>query len=389
LSVSRKVSSAMTHSVIRSATKTVTKTLYLPSTPLNVLVSSALAIHTLKNDSNQQVAELWLIDQKNTDNNPYFNALRNWQHSPFQNIGLFSAGTSHTSTEKKQSKRKSRKQTFLTLTKELQRFTPNQVAVGSDRRVEFQFVMQALGKKQQSTLGIYLDDGLYSYVGRPYHCVKDGVNALLKKIAYGFWWQEPKTIGASDWINQAWLFSPEHAFAPLQSKALHRLLPEWFTCSEMIELSALVANQLNYDTADLPGFDVVMLIPHPNNIKKIPGYKSRIKNLVMRLSQDGKKVAVKYHPRSTEKDFLQLKNHGAVDVIPAQLAFEFCLPLFSQDCLVVGDVGTALLSCKWLRPDLNVVAVLDESDSFKKRFISLSTLMDIKVTKKIEDVIQC
>ncbi|GAB6070835.1 hypothetical protein JCM30760_19320 [Thiomicrorhabdus hydrogeniphila] len=372
-----------------SVSNTVIKTLYLPSTPLNILVSSALAVHNLKNNSNHQLAEIWLIDQKNTDNNPYFKALKGWKNSPFQYVSIFSAGSGDTSTNKKQTKRESRKQNFLTLTKELQRFTPNQVAVGSDRRVEFQFVMQTLVKKRHSVLGIYLDDGLYSYVGRPYHFIKDGVNALLKKIAYGFWWQEPKTVGASAWIDQAWLFSPEHAFAALQSKRLYTLLPDWFTCSEMLELSALVAQQLDYDTAGLSNVNVVMLIPHPNNIKKMPGYEARIQTLVKHLSGNGKKVAVKYHPRSSKDDFLSLKEHGAVDVIPAQLAFEFCLPLFSQDCLVVGDVGTALLSCKWLRPDLTVVAVLDESDPFQKKFISLSKMMGINVTNQIEDVIQC
>lgn len=361
----------------------ITKTLYMPSTPLNVLVSSALAAQKSKQQPQAETAELWLIDQKNTVDNPYAVALKNWQTSPFEKVQVFSG------KPQGQTKLALRNQLFNELEAELVRFKPNSVAVGSDRRVEFQFVMHLLNKAHAKVSGVYLDDGLYSYAGRPYHFIKDGVNSLLKKLAYGFWWREPKTVGASSWIDQTWLFAPGQAVELLKEKRVNQLLPEWFTTPEILALSHLVAQELKYDTTNLAHLDVVMLIPHPNNIKKMPGYEKRIQKIVKTLSEQGKRLGVKYHPRTEAKDALQLESSGAQEIITAQMAFEFCLPLFNEECQVIGDVGTALLTCKWLRPDLKVTAILDENDLFQQRFISLTQSMDINVANQLEDIVKC
>ena len=354
------------------------KTLYLPSTPLNVLVSCAVAVHQQAISQNNEQAQLWLIDQKNSENNPYFNALQQWQNSPFEEVYLFSA------EQKGQSKLQHRREIFAELLQAVKDLRPTQVAVGSDRRVEFQYVMQSLKQIKQPAKGLYLDDGLYSYAGRPQHVIKDGINTLLKKIAYGWWWQEPKTVGASNWINQAWLFAPNKAVQQLQGKDLVSLEQDWFKDEKIVELSHLVAKQLQFDVSGLIALDVMILIPHPNNIKKIPGYKKRIQQLVHQLKKQEKKVGIKYHPRTEANDFLGLLDFGASVVVPSQLAFEFCLPLFSKNCQIVGDIGTALLSCKWLRPELKVCAVLDENESFQEKYITLTQSMGIRVTNQIE-----
>lgn len=358
------------------------KTLYLPSTPLNVLVSCAVAVHKQGLQETRELAELWLIDQKNITGNAYFEALKGLRNGPFQQVKIFSG------KGKGVQKLTQRKQSFSEIVDGIEGFQPTQVAVGSDRRIEFQYAMHLLQQNKQPATGLYLDDGLYSYVGRPYHVVKDGINTIIKKLVYGFWWQEPKTVGASNWIDQAWLFAPQHAVGLLRSKKTTILQPNWFQDAVVMELSQLVAQQLNYDVVGLHELDVMMLIPHPNNIKKMPGYEKRIQKIVATLHQQGKKVGVKYHPRTPVEDALQLKTHGATEIIPAQLAFEFCLPLFAKDCLVVGDVGTALLTSKWLRPDLTVFAILDEKDGFQKRFISMSRSMNINVTNQIEDIVE-
>ena len=355
------------------------KTLYLPSTPLNVLVCCAVAVHKQSFSNHSEQAQLWLIDQKNSENNPYFQALQHWGNSPFEVVHLFSA------EKKGQSKLNHRREVFAQLLQAVRAFMPTQVAVGSDRRVEFQYVMQFLKQIKQLAKGLYLDDGLYSYAGRPHHVIKDGANALLKKIAYGCWWQEPKTVGASSWINQAWLFAPNKAVPQLQGKDLVSLKQDWFTDEKIVELSHLVAKQLQFDVSGLIALDVMILIPHPNNIKKIPGYKKRIQQLVQQLQKQEKKVGIKYHPRTEDNDFLRLLDSGASVIVPSQLAFEFCLPLFSKNCQIVGDIGTALLSCRWLRPELKVCAVLDENESFQQKYITLSQSMGIRVTNQIED----
>ncbi|WEJ62128.1 polysialyltransferase family glycosyltransferase [Thiomicrorhabdus lithotrophica] len=359
------------------------KTLYMPSTPLNILVSSALAIHKGKQNSGEEIAQVWLIDQKNIDNNPYVSALKKWSGSPFEKVKIFSG------SNKEQNKLKQRRKVFKELKAGLSSFSPNEVAVGSDRRVEFQYVMHLLSSTKVQVSGLYLDDGLYSYAGRIHHFIKDGINALLKKIAYGLWWREPKSVGASSWIDQAWLFAPHQSIEVLKEKQSKQLLPEWFIAPEILDLSYLVAQELKYDVTNLAELDIVILLPHPNNIKKMQGYEKRIQSLVKALSEQGKYIGVKYHPRTNSEDPLHLTSAGAKEVLPSLMAFEFCLPLFNKKCQVVGDIGTALFTCKWLRPDLKVTAVLDENDAFQQRFISISHSMGINVTNQYEAIVKC
>ncbi|MDG6779023.1 hypothetical protein QCB44_09920 [Thiomicrorhabdus sp. zzn3] len=354
------------------------KGLYLPSTPLNVLVSAALALNTRQAHGENQQAELWLIDQRNQENNPYFNALQQWSQSPFSGVRLFGTG------DGVQSKWKVRRQLFVKLDKALENYDPDFVAVGSDRRIEFQYVMHRLHQRAKQPTGVYMDDGLYSYAGRPSVWWKDLVNAGLKKMVYGSWWEEPSTVGASSLIDQAWLFRPHSAVAALKAKACFELPGAWFTQDAMLELSRRVAEEMGFDLGLLAGLDDVILIAHPHNIEKMPGYRERMADLVQRLVQQGQRVGIKYHPRSGSEDVLHLLGAGAEVVIPSQLAFEFCLPAFTSQGRIIGDVGTALFTGRWLRPDMDVIAWLNPQDAFQKRFVDLSRNMGVTVLERIE-----
>lgn len=356
--------------------------LYMPSTPLNILVSCAIALQQKKLEAEKVHQQLWLIDQRlDKQNNPYFKALMSWNNSPFESIRLFGSGSGG------RSKIAHRRHVLEEMGSLLNTTHIDEVLVGSDRRVEFQYVMNLLtATKKQTTKGVYIDDGLYSYSGRKQHKLKDSVNAILKKCFYGAWWQEPSTVGASSWIEKAWLFKPEKAYKSLQAKQLYQLDTLWFEEQALVELSSLLAKELKFDLSELTEIDLMVLIPHPNNIKKMSSYKTNISRLIKVFASKGLKVGVKYHPRTQGEDPLNLIRQGANCLVPSMFAFEFCLPILPGNCTLVGDVGTALLSARWLRPNLNVIAVLNPLDTFQKRFIEVSELMGVKVVDDFEEI---
>ena len=353
------------------------KILYMPSTPLNVLVSAALA--NARRESDQ--AELWLIDQKQLGDNPYLHALQNWPQSPFKQIKVLPGKA------KGRAKLAERNTNFDEIDQGLKLFQPDVIAVGSDRRIEFQYAMHQLTKHQPAAQGWYLDDGLYSYAGRPYHPIKDGVNNLIKKFSYGLWWQEPKTVGASHWINQAWLFQPQQTVKLIKHKTMHKLESNWFSAPEVQTLSQAVTSQFDLRAEDLSQIDYVIIVPHPNNQLKMRDYASRIIHFVLKLSAQGKHIAVKYHPRQTGEDdlgFLKIRN---VKIISSALAFEFVLPLLSSGAKVIGDVGTVLLTTKWLRTELAPIALLNSEDSFQQRFLPMLVNNGITVEASVENIL--
>lgn len=345
------------------------KVLYLPSTPLNVLVCAAVA--NARKDFEQ--AEVWLIDQKTVEENVYLQALQTWQNSPFDKVFALSGAA------KGKAKIAQRKTNFAWLAEQLERLQPEIIAVGSDRRVEFQFAMNFMRQKGKPAEGWYLDDGLYSYAGRPHHWLKDGINSLAKKLTYGSWWQEPKTVGASNWINQAWLYQPQQAHKLLKNKRLQKLETELFAADGLQEFGQLVTKQFGFDGGQLADIDVMLIISHPNNQLKMQKYAERVQKFVQQLTEQGKKVAIKYHPRQPGKDDLNLLIADSVVLIPAELAFEFILPFLPAGAQIIGDVGTVLLTAKWLREDLKPIAILNERDEFQKRFVDLIQSFDVEV----------
>jgi len=284
--------------------------------------------------------------------------LQNWPRSPFTEVDILT-GSAKGWVEKRQQ----RKAVFERLSNLVQMVNFDAVAVGSDRRIEFQYVMQLCRKKQKAsqTKGWYLDDGLYSYAGRPHHWLKDGLNGLLKKLSYGFWWQEPKTVGASAWIDTVWLFDPCNANIQLKNKHAEKLDVSWFKHRRITEYSQKLFSLfgINDDlTEKLVDVDVCLLVPHPNNIEKMSGYAGRIDSLKKYVADKNLKLAVKYHPRTEGVDPLNLVQDSQALLVPANLAFEFFLTQLNQKTKLIGDVGTSLLTAKWLRPDLIGVAVI-------------------------------
>lgn len=333
----------------------------MPSTPLNVLVAVAHATAF----SEEQISQIVLIDQKKMDSNVYYQALKDWQNTPFKRVELTLGQAEGLA------KLMERKLNFAKLAGLATQFQPNVVAVGSDRRVEFQYVMHLCRLNSFNVEGWYLDDGLYSYAGRPYKWFKDAINSTLKKMSYGLWWKEPKTVGASSWIDQAWLFQPGHAVAELQAKQCREIDPKWFASDQVKELSKAILSDYQVNDSVLQALQsvvVFLLIPHPNNIKKMKGYESRIFKFLAFLKQQGIPIAVKYHPRTPQADPLKLVKEYNALLLPNGLAFEFILPFLKWQSHVVGDVGTALLTAQWLRPDLQITAVLSENDEFQRAF---------------------
>lgn len=349
--------------------------LYMPSTPLNVLVCAALANARRETD----VAELWLIDQKKLGDNLYVQALNAWQETPFKHIKILPG------LAKGRAKLQERHDNFTRIQQGLNAFHPDVIAVGSDRRIEFQFAMHKVKKQANNVQGWYLDDGLYSYAGRPHHLIKDGINALLKKLSYGFWWQEPKTIGASNWIHQAWLFQPQQAVSAIQKKQMHKLDSTLFAAPEVQSFSQCVLEVFDYNGSALKNLNVIMIFPHPNDMARMKGYGERVTNFVKQLIHWGYKVGIKYHPRQQEHDVLALAELGEVEIIPANLAFEFVLPFLTPDTYVIADVCTVLMTAKWLRDDINSVGVLDENDAYQQTFVNVLNKLEIPLYKSFND----
>ena len=94
------------------------------------------------------------------------------------------------------------------------------------------------------------------------------------------------------------------------------------------------------------------MLAHSGNFKHISDYGLQIRSLVEQLVLDSRKLAVSYHPREKQDDWLNLVSLGASLIphaVPAELIY-----LFNRHNLraVYGDIGTSLITARWLLPDV-------------------------------------
>jgi hypothetical protein len=339
--------------------------LFLASTPFNMLTSAMVAFELPAGDE----AYLGLIDQPEIER-PFVSVLNEWQESPFRQIRLLSQQA------KGRGKRLKRQSAFKQIAQLIDQVKPNTLYTGNDRRIEFQFAMQHSRKTNVTSIGVYLDDGTYSYVGRETHWLKDKIfDNLIKKLSYGLWWQQPSTIGASSWISQAILAFPESAVPALQAKQT-RHLPENLQRAEFKQLALLSLSGFNGAVDDLADIGALVLLPHESVATK----QTKDKLSYWLVNQDAK-IAFKHHPRTPLIDTQGDKEAWLIPQralqVPAGIPMEVLLPLLQVSCRLAGDVSTALLTAKWLRPELEVTAFAAANTSI--HWLDLLKLLNINV----------
>ncbi|MBL4798642.1 MAG: hypothetical protein JKY50_14585 [Oleispira sp.] len=348
---------------------------YLVSTPLHLFLSSAIA---LQHSDKKNI--LIFIDQAEVEDNFYLQQINLWESSPFEEVHIFPGRIKGLLK-----KRSSRQKTFKQLAQLIAEFKPTDIHIGNDRRIEFQYCMHR-SQQYGGAKGHYIDEGTYTYIGREQsQSFQDAiVDNWVKKLVYGMWWKNPITIGGSDWISSIYVAFPKLIHPLLKQKEVVAIDPEWLESPSLNEFSKqlLSAKGMNSDTVS--AVDVLIALPHESIIAQNQMYKSSILNLIIQLKEKNKNVAVKYHPRDSQVDALNLQEAGC-QLIPSQVNFEALLLIFPKNRTIIGDFSSVLLNARWLRPDLKVIAALENKASISKLFSSLYSSLEIDMVN-VEDI---
>lgn len=338
---------------------------YFASTILHLYAASVIAA-----DRPDEQAHLIFIDQPEGVEFPLLDIVQRWQQSPFESVQLF-----HGRFKGLTNKLRQRKHLFAQLESVIQHLRPENIFVGNDRRIEFQFCMYIATSIGCRPIGHYMDEGTYTYLGREASSAIGDmfIDNLAKKLSYGFWWKNPPTIGGSEWISTVHAAFPSHIHPLLKHKQNMPLNAAGFSSSAIQELSRLQMEWYGFDYAGLTNLDALFTLPHESLFEKDPDYKKQVLNAITQLTSAGKQVAAKYHPRNSSPDVLGLSQAG-VNLLPASISFEALLPHLPEQCDIWGDVSSTLLIAKWLRPEIKIQVISERKESPLKSLIdSLDT----------------
>jgi hypothetical protein len=238
--------------------------------------------------------------------------------------------------------------------------TPQEVRLftGNDRRMEFQYAMHIASRAGAAVEGVYMDEGAVTYVGhKSMHSLAHRfVDPLFKKLYYGFWYKHAMTTGTSAWIRTAYVAFPDAVHPLLQRKTLVAIHAGPFKTALFRSLVSVMLEQNGVDGSMLAGLRVVLTLPHEGAYLNRPAiYEKVSEHLCARFAPCS--IAIKPHPRITDHEVLARMFPG-MTVLDNRIGMEMLLPLLNNGCIVAGDISSTLLTTRWLRPDLPVLALL-------------------------------
>jgi len=332
--------------------------LYLASTPLTALLAAGIA------RAESPGSGLVLIEDYD-DAARWKALLSNWRDTPFARVELVPGRASEARAarasdlrglkqrfERERVKRSLRAQAFARVRALDLTLLPERVLVGNDRRPETQYALH-LAAGRRARPGVYLDDGLFTYLGdahqRPW---ARRVDQFLKRRLYGPWWESLAQVGTSRFIDEARLAYPPLAVDVEPSRARRPLDPMMFAQRALARLARDAWHEFAPECGRLR-YDALVLLPHTRLFRNATAPGDRLRALLLRLGAQ-RDVAVKYHPREVEPDPLSLDGAGA-RLLPHGLPAELAFTRLRRGSVVLGEASTALLAARWLRPDLRVM----------------------------------
>lgn len=250
------------------------------------------------------------------------------------------------------------------------------IFTGNDRRIEFQYAMHMATRVNGPVEGIYMDEGIVTYIGhksmnRFQHRFVDPV---LRKLFYGPWWKNASTTGTSAWITSAYVAFPAAVHPLLRRKELVAIDTAPFRTERFKALAArLLVSKAQWLT-ELDDVKVVITLPHEDfYLQQTDIYR----NIAIQLKKysDPTAIAVKAHPRIRNHAVLAEMFPGCI-LLDNTIGMEILLPLLGNHCVVLGDISSTLLTARWLRPDLPVIA-LDIYANAPTELIRLYQALDI------------
>lgn len=249
---------------------------------------------------------------------------------------------------------------FVWINAFVQQHDIGRIFIGNDRSVIGQFFIKTAKNKDPSVKACYLDDGIFSYLGRA-DSLKPSekwVDAFFKKFSYGFWYDPPETVGASKWVDEAWVMFPEEVNPILKQKKCVEILSGETGFSSLVPFATAVLKDEEIELDKISDLDALITVPNQKVFSQIDGYEAMIQKLLSDLRASGQAVGVKYHPEAGDKDPLGLEELGAIK-LPSHIGFEVFIP-FLGNTLVIGDFSTTVLMTQYAKQSSLITLEFDE-----------------------------
>ena len=309
--------------------------LYFAMTPYHVILAAGIA---LKDTALRKHHLILALDF--TEPGRLVEALADWRDSPFDSMAILNGRYDASSVVVRAFTigMNSRKIRRLLRTLEF-----DHLFVFNDARAETQSALSWAKAQRSPARAICVEDGTAMYASTSIPRRHGGHLRLARRLIYGSWWHEVGVLGTSPWIDEIRLLAPEYARPELQRYALIGL--ELPLTSPAMQTLARAYVKAYPESDGLAGIQALVVLSHSEAVRNTILYSEMIKYICVEAQNQGLVVAIKHHPRETNRDPFDLAGDGRIRQLPRSLATEFLLLGAAPRLrLIIGDSSTALLT---------------------------------------------
>jgi len=329
--------------------------LYLVSTPRHLYQALALAYKNLEHETAYLIVTAIKMDS------PLIDIVKNDESSPFFDILFINQGKPGSF---------SRVQNFSNVKQKVTTFlkpvNASRIFVGNDKKPLSQWVLYQAKLINPKSIACYVDEGIasYFYGFSQFRKVTEWLEAKLKRVIYGSWYQMPLALGTSKYITEALFSFPDEKQKIYESKDCKLLDAKLFKQKSVVNLCEKILSKSGLVKSDIEKLDAIFLMPSLNLVDSIYGGLHNLKALINAISNKGLNIGLKYHPKDANgSDELEEGIENLVR-IPVYLPIEMLYPLVSQRSMIIGDVSSALFTAKWLLPDNTLYSIASEASIY-------------------------
>jgi hypothetical protein len=101
--------------------------------------------------------------------------------------------------------------------------------------------------------------------------------------------------------------------------------------------------------------DVILVLTHDSFYPDADAHLEGLINAVLKHDPSSQ-IAVKAHPRS-EKAEIYAAMFPEILLLDSKVSMELYLPLLKDNCVIIGDISSALFTANWFNENTRIIAV--------------------------------
>ena len=240
---------------------------------------------------------------------------------------------------------------------------PVSLTVFNDREEAGQTVLIATAREFPQARRRCAEDGSLAYTEFVFRS-HSATTQLRQALRVGRNWSNVRVLGTHPLVQDFIALHPQLLRAELRGRRIHTFPAQALESPALRSLALALCADAGFDASAVPENAAMLTLSHSSYAQRNPQYVEMVAACARCLEGRPGRFFVKYHPRESHPDYLDLCAAGRAEQIARTVPAE-CLYLTLRDrpLTIVGGMSTALLTAGLLMPLVRCAALMHASTS--------------------------